>query len=145
MSFLALDPQLWERSREWAKPIPSLDPRLPPAGTAPPRLAIRPDPNHVARWNSVVNHIVALPSDHARPLDDAGESPLMAFANRRDGMYHCLVPVGGELCGYQIPKKERMLGHILDKHLDQRPWRCGGQCGNPTWSAIDLPSTSMSY
>lgn len=102
----------------------------PSTNTAPPRLATRPDSNHVSYS---VNQATTSAPDLVRTPNDTGESPLMAFVDRRDGRFCCLVPVGEEFCGYQNGKKERMLSHIRDKHLDQRPWRCDGQCGDDAW------------
>ena len=97
--------------------------------SAPPRFATRPDPNYVSYWVAIANQVTASAPD----LDHTGESPLMAFVGRREGTFCCLVPIDGEFCGYQNVKKERMLSHIRDKHLDQRPWRCDGQCGDDEW------------
>jgi len=100
---------------------------------APPLLATRPDPNHILHWGEIVNQATTLRPDLDISLNHASESPLMAFVDRQDGTFCCSVPVEGEFCGYQNGKKERMLSHIRDKHLDQRPWRCGGQCSNGAW------------
>ena len=105
----------------------------PSTSTAPPRLATRPDPNHVSYWVATANQATTSAPGLVRTLNNTGESPLMAFVDRRDGAFCCLVPVEGEFCGYRNVKKERMLSHIRDKHLDQRPWRCDGQCGDDAW------------
>lgn len=97
--------------------------------TAPPQLATKPDSNYVSYWAAIANQATASAPD----FDHTGESPLMAFVARREGTFCCLVPVDGNFCGYQNIKKERMLSHIRDKHLDQRPWRCEGQCGDDSW------------
>ena len=105
----------------------------PSTSTAPPRLATRPDPNYVSHWEEIANQAMASASVLVTTPNHAGESPLIAFVDRRDGTFRCLVPVEGEFCCYQNVKKERMLTHIRDKHLDQRPWCCDGQCGDNTW------------
>ena len=107
--------------------------RSPSTSPAPPRLAARPDPTYISHWTTVANQVSTWSPGHAGPLNNGGESPLMAFVDRRDSTFHCLVPVGGEFCGYLNGKKERILSHIRDKHLDQRPWRCSGECGNTAW------------
>jgi len=117
-----------------ATPLASLHPHgSPSTSTAPPRLAIRPDPSHVSHGVAIANQCSTLSPDRVEPPNNGGESPLMAFVDYRDSTFYCLVPVGGEFCGYLNKKKERMLSHIRDKHLDQRPWRCGGQCHNDAW------------
>jgi hypothetical protein len=105
----------------------------PSTSTASSRLSTRPDPNHVSHWIEIANQATTSAPDLIGPLNHAGESPLIAFVDRWDGTFCCLVPVEGEFCGYRNGKKERMLSHIRDKHLDQRPWRCGGQCGTDAW------------
>lgn len=105
----------------------------PSTSTAPPQLAARPDSNYVSHWAAIANQATTSAPDLIRTPKHAGESPLMAFVDRPDGTYCCLVPVEGEFCGYRNGKKERMLSHIRDKHLDQRSWRCGGQCGDDAW------------
>ena len=118
-------------------PPASLQPcASPPTITAPPRLATRPDPNYVSQWEAIANQAVTPLPDHVGSLDNASESPLMPFVDRRGGTFCCLVPVEGEFCGYLNVKKERMMSHIRDKHLNRRPWRCGGQCGRDAWYAI---------
>jgi hypothetical protein len=104
----------------------------PTASIAPPRPVTRPDPNYISHWEIVACQATTS-SRNPIQLFNVGESPLMAFVARRDSTFHCSVPVEGGFCGYLNPKKERMLSHIRDKHLDHRPWHCGGQCGNLTW------------
>jgi hypothetical protein len=106
---------------------------LPTTSDAPPQLSTRPDLNHVSLWEAMVNQVTTWQPGHAEPPNNTGESPLLAFAARWNGTYYCFVPVGGEFCGYHNEKKIRMVSHIRDKHLDQRPWRCDGQCANPLW------------
>ncbi len=98
--------------------------------TVPSRGAYRPDPSY---WAAIANQATTSAPDLVRTPNHTGESPLMAFVDRREGTLCCLVPVEGVFCGYKNIKKERMLAHIRDKHLDQRPWRCDGQCGDDTW------------
>jgi hypothetical protein len=119
------------QSRDVA-PQPSLEACGSPSTSIAPPPPPRPDPSYISHWATVANQATTSSSNHIQPLN-VGESPLMAFVARRDGTFHCLVPVEGGFCGYQNAKKERMLAHIRDKHLDHRPWRCGGQCGNLTW------------
>ncbi len=116
-----------------APPFPLHSWGSPSTSTAPPRLATRPDPNHVSNWVAIANQATISAPNPVSALNRAGESPLMAFVDRREGTFCCLVPVEVEFCGYQNIKKERMLAHIRDKHLDQCPWRCDGQCGDDAW------------
>ena len=112
-------------------PLAPLQPCASP--TTPLRLATRPDPNYLSHWEAISNNAAVSLPDHVGSLSNAGESPLMAFVDRRAGMFCCLVPVEGEFCGYLNAKKERMMSHIRGRHLNQRPYRCGGQCGHDTW------------
>jgi hypothetical protein len=115
-------------------PLQQCDPRsLPTTNDAPPQLSTRPDSNHVSLWEAMVDQAMTWLPGHAEPLNDAGESPLMAFAARWNGTYYCFVPAEGEFCGYHHEKEINMVSHIRDEHLDQRPWRCDGQCANSLW------------
>ena len=76
---------------------------------------------------------VTWPSDTIEPLDSTGESPLMAFVDRSERKYHCRVPVEGRLCNKENLKKDRILSHIRNEHLQFRPLACGGHCGFGGW------------
>jgi len=104
-------------------------PSLPIVSTASLPLPTR-HRKDVPHQRTTGNQATALLPGRVEPLT---EPDLLAFSNRQNGMFHCLVPVEGEFCGYVNKKKNRMLSHIRDKHLDQRPWHCGGQCGTRGW------------
>ena len=115
-------------------PTVSLQPRgsvsLPTASTGLPQLPTCLDPNDAPNQGTIRNETTSSSPGRIGPLTESG---LMAFTNRRNGTFRCLVPVEGERCGYCNKKKNRMLSHIRDKHLDQRPWHCGGKCGTRGW------------
>jgi len=67
------------------------------------------------------------------PMTSNGISPLLEFTERREGPFYCIVPVETGLCNYSNNKKGRMLSHIRIKHLNFRPFPCGGQCGTQGW------------
>ena len=102
----------------------------PSASHASPQLPTRPDPEDASHQETIGDQATVSPPGRIEPLP--GSDP-MAFTKRQNGMFRCLVPVEGEFCGYVNKKKNRMLSHIRDKHLDQRPWHCGGQCGTRRW------------
>lgn len=104
-----------------------------PISTTQPRPSTRPDSNYVSHWEAIASQAAASLPDHVGSLNNASELHLMAFVDRRGGQFCCLVPVEGKFCGYLNGKKERMMSHLRGKHLDQRPWRCGGQCGHDPW------------
>ena len=112
---------------------PCHSPSLPIASTASPQLPPSPDPRVVPDREQIPNEAIAPPPGHAEPPNGVDESTLMALTNYRDGKFRCSALVEGKCCGYENKKKIRMLSHISDKHFDQRPWHCRGQCGKDAW------------
>jgi len=106
---------------------------FPSFSASSPPLPTSPNLEHVQHRTILTDQATGSTPGRAEPLNSSSESPLTAFTNRRNGTFHCLVPIDGELCGYVNKKRNRMLGHIRGKHLDQRPWHCRGQCGNHAW------------
>jgi hypothetical protein len=69
------------------------------------------------------------------------DNDLQSFISRVEGTardYQCMVPIHdshGRLvhCGHQIQRKDRILRHVKDNHLNYRPFVCGGRCGSDAW------------
>jgi hypothetical protein len=68
------------------------------------------------------------------------DNDLQPFISRVDGTmnYQCMVPIYDSQgrpghCGYQMQRKVRILGHVKHKHLQYRPFACGGRCGSDDW------------
>lgn len=69
------------------------------------------------------------------------DKDLQPFTSKVDGTtrkFQCMVPIldsQGKLvyCGHMVERKDRILRHVRDRHLDYRPFVCGGRCGVVDW------------
>lgn len=69
------------------------------------------------------------------------DNDLQSFISKVEGTsrdFQCMVPIynsEGSLvhCGHRIQRKDRILRHIKDSHLNYRPFVCGGRCGTDYW------------
>jgi len=69
------------------------------------------------------------------------DKDLQSFISKVEGTardFQCMVPIydsqGGLMhCGHQVKRKDRILRHVKDKHLQYRPFVCGGKCGDDEW------------
>lgn len=85
------------------------------------------------KWQTLVTFREDWNPNALEPMVARGISPLLAFTERREGSFYCMVPVGTGICNYRNAKKGRMLSHIRKDHLNFRPFPCGGQCGVQGW------------
>ena len=85
------------------------------------------------RWQLLATSREDWDPNTLEPMMVGGISPLLAFMERREGGFYCMVPVETGMCNYRNAKKGRMLSHIRKDHLSFRPFPCGGQCGTQGW------------
>ena len=94
----------------------------------------------MVRWESakevLTSKIVSREAD-----SHSVDSDLQSFISKVEGTsrdFQCMVPMynpEGRLvhCGHQIQRKDRILRHVKDNHLNYRPFVCGGKCGTEYW------------
>lgn len=66
-------------------------------------------------------------------------------------LWTCVVPSPSQpnvICGHVSRRWDRGVTHIRAKHLNHRPFPCGGQCGVPTWYValcLNAPPLAKSF
>ena len=93
---------------------------------------------HDANWKGAFEALWALIT--AEKIDPAAvDCELMQFVLKIGGRaFQCRVPVQNFdstpiYCGHQVQRKDRILRHVKDTHLDYRPFVCRGRCGKVVW------------
>jgi len=93
---------------------------------------------HDANWQGAFEALcVLIAADKIK--SGAVDDELMSFVSRIGRRsFQCRVPVrnfdGTPIyCEHQVQRKERILRHVKDTHLNYRPFVCGGQCRNSDW------------
>ena len=91
-------------------------------------------------WQRVFEELCALIA--IGKIDATGvDHVLSSFIMKVEGTlrtFQCGVPLqkfdGGPFyCTHQVQRKDRILRHIKNTHLDYRPFVCGGKCKVPGW------------
>lgn len=93
---------------------------------------------HDANWKGAfeaLSDLIAAEEIDPPAVDDELE---LFVLNIKKRTFQCRVPVqnfDGTLiyCEHQVQRKDRILRHVKDTHLNYRPFVCGGQCRNVAW------------
>jgi hypothetical protein len=115
-----------------------IDLRHPPLPPGPPNLPL--PPNLLDLWRGFLN------SDWLR--NNELEPKMAGFSVLRQLLVQqsdstdaqapwiCVVPSPAQpnvVCGQAFRRWDRAVTHIRAKHLNHKPFPCGGRCGMPTW------------
>ena len=99
----------------------------------------------MVRWDNsrevLTAKIVAGEADPHSVDNDLQSFVLKVEGTSRD--FRCMVPIydsQGTLvhCGHQVQRRDRILRHVKDNHLNYRPFICGGKCGSRDWYSVSV-------
>ena len=115
-----------------------MDLRDPPLPPGPPNLPL--SPNLLDLWQSFMNSDW-LRNDEHEPKPDGFSVLRQMLVEQSDStgtktLWTCVVPSPSQpnvICGHAFNRWDRGVTHIRAKHLNHRPFPCGGQCGVLTW------------
>jgi len=112
-----------------------MDLRHPPLPPGPP-----PNPNLLELWQSFINSDWLRNNEHEPKI--AGFSVLRQMLVQQSDptdaqtLWTCVVPSPSQpnvVCGQAFRRWDRAITHIRARHLNHKPFTCGGRCGVTTW------------